>query len=326
MQPSSILVTGGAGFIGANLVRTLAAMQTNTIHVLIHPTENTWRLNGLERDIITHAIDLTDYEAIHTLITTIRPSVIYHLASFGGMPNEKNQKTIFDVNLHGTINLINACKEVGFDCFINTGSSSEYGLKQEPLHERMVLEPVSDYAVAKAAATQFCLKEALSNKLPIYTVRPFSVYGDYEAPTRLIPTVLMNAIKKVPIALSAPHYVRDFMYIKDMVSLLITLAEQKPLGEYIFNAGTGVQSRIENVVEITKEMVQHSLSIHWGSSEPRPWEPTHWSANMMLTHRVLGWKAQYSLTQGLEASLAWFTGQEEVHTRTLKQSEFTPGQ
>lgn len=319
MQLTSILVTGGAGFIGANLIRQLLETTSQTIHVLIHPEENTWRLNGLETDIVTHIVDLTHYQAVHELIDTIRPSTIYHLASFGGMPNEKNQKHIFDVNFCATVNLINACKEVGFDCFIHTGSSSEYGLKQEALHERMILEPVSDYAVAKAAATQFCLKEALFNKLPIYTVRPFSVYGDFETPTRLIPTVITNALANTPFALSSPNNVRDFIYIKDMVNLLITVAQQKPLGEYIFNAGTGTQSRIEDVVLITQNLLNTTLSIHWGSVEPRPWEPTHWCANMMLTNRVLGWKAQYSLAQGLEASLAWFGSMEKTYDTAHKQ-------
>lgn len=311
----NILVTGGAGFIGANLVHELIGNNEGSIHILAEKNTNPWRLQSVLSSVIIHEIDLADTENIRKLIHAIKPSTIYHLASFGGMPQQQDQKAIYDINFYGTINLLNACKEVGFECFINTGSSSEYGMKDAPMGEDIVLEPISDYGVAKAAATQFCLKEALFNKLPVYTIRPFSIYGDYEMPTRLIPTVLINAIQENTINLSSPHFVRDYMYINDMVSLFTTVAHRKPTGTYIFNGGTGIQSSISDVIATVQSLLPKQLNIQWNSSTPRPWEPKNWRANNHQSQTVLGWKPNYSLRDGLAASLTWFKQHINLYTQ-----------
>lgn len=300
------LVTGGAGFIGANLVRKLLE-QKHVVHILIEKNTDLWRLHDVENNITIHKIDLREHDKINQLINTVKPESIFHLASYGGMPNQNDQKLIFDVNFHGTVNLVNACKKAGFDCFINTGSSSEYGIKNSPMSEENVLEPITDYAVAKAAASQFCFKEAAFNKLPIYTVRPFAVYGDYEAPTRLLPTVIIHSLIGLPIELSRPNYVRDFIHISDMVDILLRISLQKPEGFYIFNAGTGTQSTIKDVVDTTQKLINQPILANWGIKESRPWEPANWLANTDLAQLAMAWKANYTLEQGLKKTIDWFS-------------------
>lgn len=301
-----VLVTGGAGFIGANLIRALIEHTNYDIHVLSQKNTNPWRLYGMDKEIIIHEVDMADFARVRQLVLSIRPRIVFHLAAYGGMPNELDQKMIYDVNFYGTINLLNVCKEVGFDVFINTGSSSEYGKQDSAMHEDLVLEPVSDYAVAKAAATQFCCKEARVFKVPVYTIRPFSIYGDYELNSRLIPTILVGALCDKSIQLSAPHYVRDYMYIKDLISLFLAIMQQKPDANYIFNAGTGVQTSIGHVVATVEHILGKKLSVQWGIQTPRPWEPEHWHADMFRTKKVLAWSSQYTLEEGLKESLAWF--------------------
>lgn len=319
------LVTGGAGFIGSHVVRRLVKELHCSIHIFAAEHESLWRLKGLEDFIIVHRVDLRAFEKVSRLIAMIKPTTIFHLASFGGMPDQLDQKVIFDVNFSGTVNLVNACKSVGFDCFINTGTSSEYGVKQGPMHEDDILEPVSDYAVAKAAATQFCLKEALVNKLPIYTVRPFSVYGPYEMKTRLIPTVLMSTVEHRPMQLSSPNCVRDFVYVDDVVALYMMVAQQKPIASYIFNAGSGIQSRVCDVVSTLQSIAGKPCFVEWGKHQQRPWEPKHWVASIERACGVLGWKPEYTLTQGLSASLTWFAlnktmYQEDVYVPCTQES------
>lgn len=305
-KSNTILITGGAGFIGANLVHTLLPLKLGTIHILTEKNTNRWRLNNVLSSIHVHEVDLADFAAVKKLIQTIKPSTIFHLASFGGLPDQQDSMTIYNVNFYGTVNLLTACKEVGFECFINTGSSSEYGMKEKPMSEDNILEPISDYGVAKAAATQFCLKEALFNKLPVYTIRPFSVYGDYEMVGRLIPTIFLNALLNKPINLSYPYYVRDFIYIKDMVNLYIELARQKPQGPYIYNGGTGIQSTIQDVMTTIEQFFSIPLNVYWGQSTPRPWEPKAWQADTSQAAIVLNWEARYSLQEGLQTTFAWF--------------------
>ncbi len=316
-----VLVTGGAGFIGANLVRKLVAHQLDaTVHLLVEKQSDLHRLSDLLDKLVIHEIDLTDAAGVRTLVLAIRPGVIYHLASYGGMPHQRDQMTVYNVNFYGTITLLNACKEVGFSCFVNTGSSSEYGMQPVAMSERQLLEPISDYAVAKAAATQFCLKEALFNKLPVYTVRPFSVYGDYEMPTRLIPTIIANALEGKPINLSASHYVRDYIYISDMVDVLIAVTKKLPTDAFIFNGGTGVQSTIQDVVDTVGNILQKPLTVNWGTQVPRPWEPARWQADIAQTSQALQWAPRYNLHQGLVASIDWF----EKHLNLYSVGHSTP--
>ena len=299
------LITGGAGFIGANLIRTLVKKSNTIIHIIEPPGANFWRLEDLKDKVQVHEINLINFAAINELVSSIKPDIIFHLASYGGLPTQKDQFMIYQVNLMGTVNLINACKSIGFECFVNTGSSSEYGKKEVPMKEEDVLEPNSDYGVAKAAATQFCYKEALMNKLPIYTIRPFSVYGDYEAPTRLIPTVINKFLTKKPLQLSNPNNVRDFIYIDDMVAMYLAVAHKKPNSTFVFNAGTGVQSSIKDVVQTVQIITQKTIDIQWQASTPRPWEPKTWQADIEVAVTNLAWKPNYGLLKGLEINIQY---------------------
>jgi nucleoside-diphosphate-sugar epimerase len=201
-------------------------------------------------------------------------------------------------------------------------------MKSTAMKEDLVLEPITDYGISKAAATQFCFKEAVFNKLPVYTVRPFAVYGDYEMPGRLIPSVLVNALQNKPVTLSSPHFVRDFIYIDDMVDIYIAITKQMPQNHFIFNAGTGVQSSIQDVINTLSPMCDKPIITQWNMREPRPWEPKCWKADHTLAQQVLNWHPHYNLAKGLKKSLTWFKNHLELyvegttyHAHTTQQQQ-----
>ena len=109
--------------------------------------------------------------------------------------------------------MVNECKKFKFNVFINAGSNSEYGFRKEKMNENDLVKPNSDYAVFKSASTLFCQQESIINKLPIITVRPFHVYGPYEEPTRLIPTLIRNLLKNKDSRLVSPDIVRDLIFV-----------------------------------------------------------------------------------------------------------------
>jgi len=300
------LITGGTGFIGSNLVRRLVLSEAGNIFLIAENNADLWRLSDIISDLTVFYVDLADFKSVSSIIKLINPNVIFHLASYGGLPLQSEQRKILDINFYGTVNLLNACKDVGFDCFINTGSSSEYGMKDFAMHESDIVLPISDYGVSKAAATQFCVKEAIFNKLPVYTVRPFSVYGDYEMQNRLISSVLTGALTQAQINLSSESCVRDFIYVQDIVDLYLKIAEVKPARDFVFNGGTGVQSTIKNIIEVIESLIGSNLNVSWNTSLPRPWEPKSWKANIDLASNVLNWQPKYSLQRGLAQSLNWF--------------------
>jgi len=188
------LVTGGNGFIGANLVRTLLK-KNKPVLVLTEPNPNLWRLQDIIHEIGIIECDITDYKKINLIIATIKPSIIFHLAALGVKPNNDGIKKLFDVNFHGTVNLLEACKKTGFECFVATGTASEYGNTNEKLTETLLVAPQDDYSISKAATTLYCQKEARINNLPVYVIRPFCAYGDFEPPHRLIPTIIRGHLE-----------------------------------------------------------------------------------------------------------------------------------
>lgn len=292
------LITGGNGFIGANLVRKLLT-QNKHVFVLTEPNPNLWRLQDILDKITLVECDITNKNQVNKAIEQIKPDVIFHMAAMGVIPGKTDLKQLFDVNFFGTINLLEACKKVGFQCFINTGSASEYGNKNEPLREDMQLEPQDPYSLSKASSTMYCNKEARLNNLPIYTIRPFGVYGAYEHEHRIIPTLLRGIKTGETVELASPNSVRDFVYIKDVVDFYIMLSEKRPPNAHVFNCGTGKQYTIKELVEIVEKVTGEKLNVKWGTVKSRPWEFKVWQANMQRSHEVLGWKAKYSLEDGI---------------------------
>lgn len=271
--------------------------------ILTEPNPDLWRLKDVCNQIDVLECDITDQQKITQIIGSIKPNIIFHLAALGVKPNNDGIKKLFDVNFFGTVNVLEACRKVGFECFVATGTASEYGNKPSPLTETMIPEPQDDYSISKAATTMYCQKEAKLHNLPIYVARPFCAYGDFEPPHRLIPTIIAGYFKNKPINLSSPEKVRDFIYVQDIVAGYLAIAQMKPANQTIFNFGTGTQHTIKQVVETIETIVNKKLDIRWNRSQPRPWELANWQADIQRAKEFLGWKPQHTLRSGLEKTL-----------------------
>lgn len=300
-----ILITGGSGFVGANLVRRLVSDEYD-VHLILRPEANTWRLDDVLEEVKVYRADLTNKDEINKIIGKVRPKTIFHLAAYGAYPFQKDAVRIKLVNLDGMKNLLSACEKVGFEVFVNTGSSSEYGFRQEPMKETDVPTPNSDYATYKAEATLFCQNEAKTKKLPIITLRPFSVYGPYEEKTRLVPTLIAKFLRNECPPLTAPEIARDYIYVEDVVDLYLLAASRPEFGGEIFNMGTGRQTTLKEIVEITKNLLNAKIEPKWNTMEKRIWDQNMWQADMEKTKKMLNWKPKYDLERGLEKTIEWF--------------------
>ncbi|MBP2665397.1 MAG: nucleoside-diphosphate-sugar epimerase [Firmicutes bacterium] len=298
-----VLVTGATGFVGACLARHMVA-EGHEVHVFTREKSNRWRIQDLSDQLRDHFVDLTDADCVQTAISHIRPEGIFHLATYGGFADQQDTTAIITANFLGTVNLVRACERVGFDFFINTGSSSEYGIKQEPMRETDVAEPMGDYGVSKLAATAFCYSEAVQKELPIVTIRLFSPYGYWDDPKRFIPYVIQSFLKNEVPRLSTPHSVRDYIFIEDILQLYQKMAETPKLIGGIFNAGSGLQTSIGEVVEIIREIMGSEIVPAWGSIGAKRMEPSVWVADTDKT-RQLGWQARVDLREGLRRTIEW---------------------
>lgn len=300
------LVTGSTGFIGACLVHKLVEIGC-TVHVVIREDSNTWRVNDIMDNLHVHIADLTNYTEINKVVKIVQPDVIYHLAAYGAYHSQTDTTKMIQTNIVGTMNLLNACSANGFEAFVNIGTSSEYGQKNKKIRETYLLEPNSHYSVTKSCATLFCQCEAKNKKLPINTVRLFSVYGYFEERTRLVPTIIKACLSKQDPKLLSPNSVRDFIFVEDIIDFLLKLSANSKISGEIFNVGSGRQHTVRNIVEETIKQTKSHIQPVWGAAEPRPTiEPKAWVADISKAKKMLGWRPKNSLKQGLGKTIKWF--------------------
>jgi nucleoside-diphosphate-sugar epimerase len=308
-----VLITGATGFVGANLTHHLTSLGICP-HITIRQESNTWRINNILKQIKLHYVDLTDKQGIEKVISEVRPKLIYHCATYGGYFFQKDLNKIIQANIIGTVNLLEACLKIEFPCFINTGSSSEYGIKQQPMKESDLLEPVNNYGAAKASTTLFCHALAKREKLPIVTLRLFSPYGYYEDSRRLIVSAILSCLEGRDIQLSSPDSVRDFIFIEDVLSACIKAAENiDKVAAEIINIGSGKQYSVGEVVNKIIGLTAAKVEPKWDSvTNPRN-EPLKWLADVKKANKLLGWKPANDLEEGLKNTIRWFKNNIELY-------------
>ena len=302
-----VLITGASGFVGSNLTRKLL-QEGYEVHILSQPFFNKWRLIDVLSKLNNHTVDLLEAEKLKKLIKEIKPEVIFHLAAagvFGGISSP--EKELIEVNFLGTVNLINACADINYKCFVNTGSSSEYGSKDKPIKETDICEPVNTYGISKLAALLYGSFIAKTQNQSIIGLRLFSPFGPFDDSQRLISSVIIKALRNEEILLSNPKGVRDFIFVEDVVEAYlksIDLASQFK-GE-IFNVGSGREISVSEIVKTICQLTNTKSKIKWGQVSPRPWDTVHWQADISKISHCFIWRPEYSLEQGLKKTIQWF--------------------
>ena len=315
----SVLVTGAAGFVGANLVRRLVA-DGHRVHVLVPPRSNLWRLRDIVTDIAIWPAQLEDREAVENTVRRVRPAKVFHLAAHGAYPSQRDVERMVYVNVLGTVNLVEACLRVGVECIVNTGSSSEYGYQDGAPGESDRIDPNSHYAVTKAAATLYCRHASLSSGTPVTTLRLYSIYGPWEEPTRLLPTLVLHALRGELPPLVSPSVARDYVYVDDAVEACLAAARADVPRGSVFNVATGRQTRLAELVDIARSVHGVAAEPAWGSMPARSWDTDVWFGDPAAIATVLGWRASTPLELGYRRLACWF---DDPAHRSLY--ERTPG-
>lgn len=299
------LLTGGTGFVGANLARHLLR-DGHEVHLLVRPEHAAWRIEEIRSDIQLHLLDLSDARAVSAMIKETRPEWIFHLAAHGAYSWQKDIARIFQTNLLGTIHLVEACLGAGFESFIHTGTSSEYGFKDHAPTETELLEPNSHYAVAKASATLYCRHAAQANAANLTTLRLYSAYGPYEDENRLLPNLIRHGLLGEWPPLASPDTARDYVYVDDVCEACVLAAQTKPR-EFgaVYNVGTGVSTSLREVTAIARRVFGIRAEPEWGTMPSRSWDTSVWQADNRSIHAELGWHPRHSFEDGLTKMMMW---------------------
>ncbi len=307
-----VIVTGASGFVGANLARRLLS-DGHRVFLLVRPEHLPWRIEAIRADVDVRLTRLEDFEALASVVEDIRPDWVFHLAVHGAYSWQTDWAQMVQTNVLGTINLVEACLRTGFDAFINTGSSSEYGFKNQAPKETDWIEPNSYYAVTKAAGTQFCRYKARERNLHMQTLRLYSVFGPYEDSNRLMPTLIARGLSGELPPLVDPEVARDYVYADDVVeAYLLAASTQKQEPGAVYNVGTGKQTSIKEVVDIARRIMGIPLEPQWGSMPNRAWDTGVWVADNQSICQSLGWQPKHTFESGFASMVDWFRANQEA--------------
>ena len=307
------LVTGAAGFVGANLVRRLLA-EGDDVHALVRPGTDRWRLAAVAPEVDVREADLRDAEAVMGAFAGARPEVVFHLGTRGAYSWQTDPREILETNVLGTANVLDAFVRNGEGTFVNTGSSSEYGFKDHASAESEPLEPNSVYGVAKAAATLLSSSVARERGLPITTLRLYSVYGPWEEPGRLVPALAEAALRGTLPALASPSVARDFVWVGDVVDAYL-LAGSAPGDGAVYNVGSGRQTTLAEAVDAARRALGVTEEPLWGSMAGRSWDTDVWVADVSKIQRELGWRPAVPFDEGLARTAEWLRSDPGVRER-----------
>ncbi len=310
---NKILVTGATGFVGANITRHFVEKR-ESVAVIVRNKKLNWRLSDISSKIDIYKSDILN-PSLEKIIDRIKPDYIFHMAAYGVMADELDIQEMVNVNIRGTVNLINAVKKNKLKLLVNIGSAVEYGVKDHKISEDDLLEPINDYGWTKAGATLFCQKEGIKNSLPVLTLRLFTPFGYFEDRTRLIPSVILSAIKNKPIKVSVPTSVRDFIFIEDIIEAFELATKQKIRPGEVINIGSGKQHSVGEVVEKIISLSNSNSHVEWGAvkKQSRFIEPKKLEADISKAYKVLGWKPKHSFEDSLIKSISWFRKNQKLY-------------
>lgn len=309
----NILITGGTGFVGANLVHRLVNEGYKPT-VFIRKESNSWRLKNIQSKVNIIETDLRNIKLLSRQIGQIQPTHIFHLAVYGASQGVQNDTIqTYTQNILSAITLMDVCCKQGFEQYINIGSSSEYGLKKSAMKEKDMLQPINHYGATKATISLAASVFSTTCRLPICTLRLFSPYGYYEDKRRLIPSLMLSSIRGQIAQLSSSSYVRDFIFIKDVIDALMHLLTSKKQYNDIFNIGSGKQYTLQEVVDVVRELSNNKLKVKWNNRSSNQQEPAFWKADISKTKKELQWKPTTTLKSGLQKTYQWILKNKNLY-------------
>lgn len=299
------IVTGGSGFIGANLVNKLLEKKFQ-VHIITRENGDLWRLNDIKNKITVHQGILNDCVSLKKLFKKNSPFTIFHLAAYGSYPFQQDVETMIDVDIKTTYRLLECLRQTKYDNLIIAGSSSEYGKKSKLMDELDLLEPNNFYAAAKAAQTHFCQVFAKTYNMSLIILRLFNVYGPFEEEGRLVRSVIESVLNNKPVRLATGKEARDFIYVEDVADAFVYAASKKKIKGEIFNIGTGKQTTIKTLAQEVFRLMKMKPKILLNAYKGRKWDSYNWKADVDKTNKILGWKSNVSLEEGLLKTIKWY--------------------
>ncbi len=315
-----VVLTGGAGFIGSHVAEALLrrGVQLWILDNLDEFYSPAWKKANLEDvgrvgSYEFSQVDICDIVSLHEILGRARPDVVIHLAARAGVRPSIAQPLAYEqVNVAGTLNLLEMCRKLAVRKFLFGSSSSVYGATSRvPFSENQIeLRPISVYAATKLAGEMLCYTYAHLFALPVICLRFFTVYGPRQRPDLAIHkfTALIEAGKPVPI-FGDGSAGRDYTWVDDIEAGVMAAVdyEPHPVGGVpfeVFNLGNSHPVKLAEMVELLERITGKRAIPEQNPSQPGD-VPLTW-ADISKAGRLLGYRPATRLEEGLEKFVAWY--------------------
>ena len=326
MSPKTVLITGADGFIGSHLTETLVRQGFTVRAFIYYNSFNSWGWLDQCADDIKGQFEVFpgDIRDPHGVKEAMKGcDAVLHLAALIAIPfSYHSPDTYVDTNIKGTLNVLQAARDLGVKRIIHTSTSEVYGTAQfVPITEEHPLQGQSPYSATKIAADQLAYSFYSSFDLPVVTVRPFNTYGPRQSARAVIPTIITqiaNGARRIQLGALTPT--RDFSYVQDTVNgFLAALNSPNGLGEVI-NLGSNFEISISETVALIAEGMNTTVEIISTEERIRPEnsEVERLWADNTKAKELFRWQPTYSgrdgFKRGLDETIAWFTQSENLRS------------
>lgn len=308
-----VLVTGADGFIGSHLTEALLEKGYQVKAFTYYNSFNSWGwLDSLPKEKLNEieifSGDIRDPNGVREAMRGVEG--VFHLAALIAIPfSYHSPDSYVDTNIKGTLNVLQAARELGTERIMITSTSEVYGTAQYvPIDEKHPFQGQSPYSATKIGADRLAESFYRSFNLPISIVRPFNTYGPRQSARAVIPTIITQLLSgKEEIKLGSLSPTRDFNYVKDTVAGFIAIAESdKTIGEEI-NIASQKEISIEELATEIINQINPSAQIVCEEQRLRPEksEVNRLLGNNKKLKQLTNWEPHYSLQQGIEETIVW---------------------
>jgi nucleoside-diphosphate-sugar epimerase len=308
MTKNKYLVTGGAGFIGSNIVRKLVS-DGSAVRVLDNfSSGKRENLDGILNQIELIDGDIRDYWTVVKAVKGI--DVVLHEAALPSVPRSvENPLTSNSVNIDGTLNMLEASRHAGVRRFVIASSSSVYGETEElPKHEKIQPSPLSPYAISKLTNEYYCKVYWDLYKFPTVALRYFNIFGPRQDPkseyAAVIPRFITCMMKKVqPIVFGDGEQSRDFTYVENCIQANLLAAESDSMVGQAFNVGCGAKFTLNQLLENLRTILHSDIQAQY--DPPRQGDIRH-SFAAIDKIRKAGYEPTVGFIDGLKKTVEFF--------------------
>ena len=304
-----ILVTGGAGFMGSEFVRSgVRKGYTMVVVDTLTYAGDMERLKEVEKEIIFYRADITDKDSIEYIFKAEEPIAVIHFAAESHVDRSILDASPFlDTNIKGTQVLLDIAGKYESERFINISTDEVYGeiSGEGQFYETTPLNPNSPYSVSKAAADMLGRAYHRTYGIPVITVRPSNNYGPYQYPEKFIPVVILKALnsEKVPVYGKGEN-IREWLFVSDCINAVFEILEKGRIGE-IYNVGSGEEKRNIDVVKTVLKLLGKPEDLIEFTKD-RPGHDLRYSLNSDKISGQIGWKSKIKFPEGVESTVKWY--------------------